>query len=134
MTYTGDLIPNWLHEEVRQVMETDYFQDTADIFISERLSDGKGGQLPPSFVKIAENVPCTVRHAQAGEERRIGESQTETPTFRFEFPLQITWLSGSYTLVSTAMRIVYGGRNYEVAEQLNPKTYGTSQAVLAVKR
>jgi hypothetical protein len=55
-------------------------------------------------------------------------------TYHFEFPLSVTWLSGSYTRITPKMRLVTDGETYEVSQQTNPKTYSTLQMVLAVKR
>lgn len=139
--YIGDLIPDWAYEEVKGVVDTDYFQDTAHIYKLTRLPDGKGGLLPATRVKIANSVPCSMRKAKPGEEARVADSQAETVTYRFGFPLGFAWLEGGHTLIAVDMEIDHipkkptmPPRTYAVSEQETPKTYTTEQVVLAVKR
>lgn len=147
MDYTGELMPDWIFQEVRQVVETDYFQDRADIYIDTQEPDDEGGLEPVTSTKIAENVPFTKRMATSAGEARVGETLSEIVTYHMEFPLIITWLTdavdlitppiwgaGEPTLITPRMRIVSEGVRYEVSEQTNPKTYSPLQMVLAVKR
>lgn len=131
---TGELFPQWIHDDMQEVLESDFMQGRADIYRAGRIPDGKGGMTAGTPVKIAKDVHCTVRRETGQNENRIGESQTDQVVYRLTFPLKIEWLVNDVTSVQEKHYVMVNGIRYEVSQLLQPNTYEMSQQVLAVRR